>query len=71
MSRKLFDVETINAPLESGTEIQILMCCSVEKIADEGKRGGCRGFWCRVSVALQQNSCFVLEVPQNVRKDSP
>jgi len=44
LSRKFVDVETINAPLEPGTEIQILMCCSVDKIAYEGKSGGCSGF---------------------------
>jgi len=44
LSRKFVDVETINALLEPGTEIQILMCCSVDKIAYEGKSGGCSGF---------------------------
>lgn len=38
VSGKLIDAETINAPLQPGTKIQLLMCCSGDETAAEGGR---------------------------------
>lgn len=49
---KMMDVETRNESMLQGTEIQILMCCSVEKSVYEGENKVKGEFWCCVIVVF-------------------
>lgn len=54
LSRKVTDVETINAPLEPGMETETPMCRSVREPADDGRCGGCSTSQCRGREAPQR-----------------
>lgn len=68
LGEKMMDVEIRNESVLQGTEIQMLMCCSVEKMVYEGEYKVRGEFWCHMSVALLQSSCLSSKIPPTVIK---